>query len=425
MTPRGIGIIGYGNVGSAVARLLHERRPALEQAAQASYLLVGVAVKDLGRARPGLDTQLLASPEALAADPRVDVLVELAGGVEPAFQWVSTALRMGKQVVTANKAMLAERAVELAALLAESKGSLWCEAAVAGGIPIIQVLDRGLVANGILSLEGILNGTCNYLLTRMERDGLSYDAALALAQQKGFAEADPHLDVSGGDAAHKLAVLASLATGQPIRSSEVFTEGIEALTPFDLSWAEQNGYRIKMLGHARFGAEGLELRVHPTLVRRSRLISQVMEEFNAVSVEGDLTGTQLYQGRGAGALPTASAVLSDLVQALRGQPMLRARSSKAQLRRVPMGEVVSPHYIHLEVLDQPGVVARVATAFAHRGISIKSMYQPEVAPDARVPVVFTTHPTADALVSEALASLDGQPFLATRPVRIRMETNHA
>lgn len=421
MASRGIGIIGYGVVGGGVVQILRDRRESLERAA-GPFELIGVSVKTQRAERPGLDPSLIRDVDSLLADPRLSVLVEVAGGVAEPFSWVSRALKAGKTVVTANKALLAERAEEIHALLEAHGGRLLCEAAVAGGIPIIQALDRGLVANRIVRVDGILNGTCNYILTRMEKDRLSFDDALRLAQQKGFAEADPTLDVTGVDAAHKLAVLAGLVLGRPLPFASVFREGIGALTPFEFQWAEQNGFRLKLLAQARFGADSVELRVHPTLVARTRLISQVMEEFNALSVEGDLVGPQLYQGRGAGSAPTASAVVADIVHALRDEPPLRARPKvTGELRIIPVGDVVSRHYLHLEVIDQPGVVARVAAALARREISIASMFQPEVSHGERVPLVFTTHPAQDARITSALADLTTEPFMAGKPVHVRME----
>ena len=420
MKTRGIGIIGGGVVGAGVVQLLQERAESLTRAS-GPYELLGVAVRDPGKARD-FPRELLTTPEKLLDNPKLDLLVEVAGGVEAPFGWVKRALESGKAVVTANKALLAEKADAIHALTQAHPGKLYFEAAVAGGIPIIQALDRGLSANRVLTVEGILNGTCNYLLTRMERERCSFAVALKGAQDAGFAEADPTLDVSGGDTAHKLAVLAGLALERPVSSKEIFTEGISPLTAFDLQWAEQNGYRIKMLGIGRFSEKGVELRVHPTLVSRSKLISQVMEEFNAVFVEGDLTGPQLYYGRGAGRFPTASAVVSDIAQALRGESMLRTRPGYAQVpRAVPMGEVVSRHYVHLEVIDHPGVVAKIASALAANRISIASMFQPDVAHGSQVPLVFTTHPAPDAQVEGALAEIRRHSFLVGDPVRVRFE----
>lgn len=419
MQTKGVGLIGGGVVGQGVVELLLGRRPELERAA-GPYELIGVAVRDRSRPR-AFDARLARTPEELIADPRVDVLVEVAGGVDGPALWVDAALKAGKRVVTANKALLAERSEQFDGWLREHPGRLYFEAAVAGGIPIILALDRGLAANRVLKVEGILNGTCNFILTLMERERLGFAEALALAQEKGFAEADPTLDVGGGDTAHKLAVLAGLALGRPVAARDVATEGIQRLSAFDLDWAERNGFRIKMLGIARFEGSELELRVHPTLVRRTRLLSQVMAEFNAVEVEGDLTGPQLFQGRGAGRFPTASAVVSDIVAALRGDRALVGRLPREGFRLRPLGEVVTRHYLHLEVIDQPGVVAKVTSALAEKGISIASMFQPDVALGSQVPLVLTTHPAADAKVEAALASLEGQKFVAGRPVRIRME----
>ena len=418
--PARIGIIGAGVVGQGVLQLLQERRQSLERAAGGPYEIAGVAVRDPSRPRDHLRSVRVCSPEELVGDPSIDLLIEVAGGVDEPFQWLSRALEAGKKVVTANKALLAERAEDIHALMRKHGHRLFFEAAVAGGIPIIQAVDRGLCANRILLVEGILNGTCNYLLTLMERDRLSFAEALGRAQAKGFAEADPTLDISGGDSAHKLAVLAMLALDRPINASQVFTEGIGSITAFDLEWAEKNGFRVKMLAIARFDG-AVELRVHPTLVRRSHLISQVMDEFNAVSIEGDLTGPQLYYGRGAGRFPTASAVVSDVVLALSGGRMLLGRPGSSPTRLVSMGEVSSRHYVHLEVIDQPGVVAGIASAFAEAGISIASMYQPDVAHGSQVPVVFTTHAAVDAKVTQALETIEHQHFLVGNSVHIRME----
>ena len=421
MRTRGVGLIGYGVVGGGVVEILRTRREALERAA-GPFKLIGVAVRDRAKPREGLDASLLRGIDELLSDPALDVLVEVAGGVDAPFEWVSRALAAGKAVVTANKAMLAERAEELHEIIRAHKGRLFTEAAVAGGIPIIQVLDRGLVADRVLRLEGILNGTSNYILTRMEREQLPFQEALRLAQAQGYAEADPTLDIGGGDAAHKLAVLAGMVLGRPVPFSAVFRQGIDALTPFDLRWAEQNGFRIKLLALGRFAENAVSLRVHPTLVPRTQLISQVMEEFNAIALEGDLVGPQLYQGRGAGRLPTASAVVSDLVHALRDEPPLQARlSSPGPIALLPMGKVVSRHYLHLEVIDQPGVVARIASTLAKREISIASMYQPEVAHGSQVPLVFTTHPAEDERVTRALEDLGPESFLVGRPIHIRVE----
>lgn len=422
MASQGIGIIGCGGVGQGVLEILQTRAASLEAAA-GPFELVGVAVRDALKKRPPLAPGLLKTVDALLNDPKVAILVEVAGGVDAPFQWVTQALKAQKAVVTANKALLAERAEELHPYLSAPGARLYCEAAVAGGIPIIHALDRGLVANRILKIEGILNGTCNYILTLMERDRLSFQDALKQAQAKGFAEADPTLDISGGDAAHKLAVLAGLALGLPVPLSRVAVEGIERITAFDLQWADAHGFRIKMLAHGRFDEDAVELRVHPTLVSRTRLLSQVMDEFNAVVIEGDLTGPQLYEGRGAGRMSTASAVVSDIVQALRGEPMLRTHpKSGGTVRFKPMAEVVSRHYVHLEVIDRPGVVASVARALAAHGISIASMFQPEVDHGSQVPLVFTTHPAAESKIGAALKEMGQEPFLIGQPVHIRVES---
>jgi homoserine dehydrogenase len=423
MASKGIGLIGCGVVGQGVVDILRARREALTAVA-GPHELVAVAVRDPKKARAGVAPGLLTTPEALVRDARVDLVVEVAGGVEGPFSWVREALERGKAVVTANKALLAERAEVLFPLFSAPGARLYCEAAVAGGIPVIHALDRGLVANRVLRLEGILNGTCNYLLTRMEKENLSFDAALKLAQEKGFAEADPTLDVSGGDAAHKLAVLAMLALGRPVPFSRVFVEGIQRLTAFDLAWAASNGMRIKLLATGRFNGGQVELRVHPTLVSKTRLLSQVMEELNAVELEGDLTGPQLYEGRGAGQRPTASAVVSDIVQALRGEPMLLgpARApSGTEARFLPMDEVVSRHYLHLEVIDRPGVVAKLTATLADHAISIASMFQPDVAHGSQVPLVITTHPAKEEKMRQALAKMAAESFVQKPPVHIRME----
>ena len=368
----------------------------------------------------------------VARDPEVQILVELIGGTTVARELVEEAIRAGKHVVTANKALIAEFGNDIFALAEQHGVSVRYEAAVAGGIPIIKALREGLAGNRIEWLAGIINGTGNFILTEMREKGREFADVLAEAQALGYAEADPTFDVEGIDAAHKLVILASLAFGMPLQFEAVYTEGITCLTPQDVDYAEELGYRIKHLGVAKQNGEGVELRVHPTLIPEKRLLANVNGVKNAVLVEGDAVGPTLYYGAGAGAEPTASAVVADIVDLARdlsaGQsnrvPALNVAPSEVRdLPVVAMSEVRTPWYLRMEAEDRPGVMSQVATIFSEQGISIEALIQKAPAEgETRVPVIVLTNTAAQGSVEAAVAAIEALDSITGEIARIRVES---
>ena len=426
-----IGICGLGTVGGGTFRLLRDNARTIGARAGVPLRVVRVGVR---QDRPGCDTgdvQVSRDIFDVARDPEVDILVELIGGTVVARELVETALRAGKHVVTANKALIAESGDALFELADELGVCLRFEAAVAGGIPIIKALREGLAGNRIEWLAGIINGTGNFILTEMRDKGREFADVLAQAQALGYAEADPAFDVEGIDAAQKLAILASLAFGIPLRVDAVFTEGITRLTPEDVEYAAELGYRIKHLGVARHTAAGVELRVHPTLIPQRRLLANVDGVMNAVLVEGDAVGPTLYYGAGAGAAPTASAVVADLVDLARdigaGQvnrvpPRGFADDTGSELPIVPMARVETPWYLRMEAEDKPGVLSQVASIFSDQGISIEALIQK--APregETCVPVVMLTNRAAQARVDAAVQAIEALDTIRGDVMGIRME----
>ncbi len=422
-----IGIAGLGTVGAGVVKLLaaHDRLLGLRGGRRLE--LVAVSARSRARKRDIDLSGVRWEKDALAlADaPDIDVVVELIGGSGGvAKRLVERALRAGKHVVTANKALLALHGADLAAL-AEKRGSILAfEAAVAGGIPIIKALREGLVGNRVSRLYGILNGTCNYILTTMRETGRDFDVVLAEAQAAGYAEADPSFDVDGIDAAHKLAVLTGTAFGTKVDFAGVHVEGIRRVTSMDIEFAQELGYRIKLLGLARETSYGIEQRVHPCMVPLETPIAHIEGVFNAVAIEGDHVGKTMFQGRGAGQGPTASAVVADIVDVARGRnmpafvvPAARLADKKAS----PMDRHVGAYYIRLMVQDQPGVIAAVSKALAAERISLESMLQRGRSQSGEVPVVLTTHETQEARMQRALAKISRLKAVAEAPCLIRIE----
>ncbi len=430
--PVKIGICGLGTVGGGTFRLLAENAGVIAARAGAPIEVVHVGARRDNPDCPTGSTRVSRDIFEVARDPDVDILVELIGGTDTARELTVEALRAGKHVVTANKALIAEFGNELLALAAESEVSLRFEAAVAGGIPIIKALREGLAGNRIEWLAGIINGTGNFILTEMRDKGRDFDDVLAEAQALGYAEADPTFDVEGIDAAHKLAILASLAFGMPLDMDAVYAEGITRLTPQDVDYATELGYRIKHLGVARQSDAGVELRVHPTLIPERRLLANVDGVKNAVLVEGDAVGPTLYYGAGAGAAPTASAVVADLVDLARdlgaGQvnrvpPLGFAREAVRALPVVPMDEVCTPWYLRMEAEDRPGVMSGVASIFSDHGISIEALIQkapPEG--ETRVPVVVLTNSARQASIDSAVRAIEALDTICGDIARIRVET---
>jgi homoserine dehydrogenase len=425
--PLNIGIAGLGTVGAGVVKLLAEHNRLLSLRGGRRLRLVAVSARSRTRKR---DIDLAGvrwekDPLALAAASDVDVVVELIGGSGGvARRLAQQTLRAGKHLITANKALLAMHGTELAAL-AESKGCILAfEAAVAGGIPIIKALREGLVGNRVTRLYGILNGTCNYILTTMRETGRDFSVVLAEAQAAGYAEADPSFDIDGVDAAHKLAVLTGAAFGAKVNFSGVHVEGIRRVTSLDIQFAEELGYRIKLLGLARETKYGIEQRVHPCMVPIDAPIAHIEGVFNAVVVEGDFVGTTMFQGRGAGQGPTASAVVADLVDVARGRRMPAFVVPAARLadkRASPMDRHQGAYYMRLMVQDRPGVIAAVSGVLARERISLESMLQRGRSQSGEVPVVLTTHETEEARMRRALVRIAHLKAVAEEPCLIRIE----
>jgi len=426
-SPLRIGIAGLGTVGAGVVKLLAEHGRLLALRGGRPLKLVAVSARRKAKKRD-IDVSGVrweSDPLALASAPDIDVVVELIGGSRGiARRLVQTALRSGKHVVTANKALLALHGAELAAL-AEKKGAILAfEAAVAGGIPIIKALREGLVGNRVRRLYGILNGTCNYILTTMRETGRDFDAVLAEAQSAGYAEADPSFDVDGIDAAHKLAVLTGAAFGAKVNFAGVHVEGIRHVSAMDIQFAEELGFRIKLLGLARETKYGIEQRVHPCMVPLAAPIAHIEGVFNAVVVEGDFVGTTMFQGRGAGQGPTASAVVADLVDVARGRhmPAFVVPAARLATKKIsPMARHQGAYYMRLMVQDRPGVISAVSGALAQERISLESMLQRGRSQSGEVPVVLTTHETEEAAMRRALARIAKLKAVAEEPCLIRIE----
>jgi homoserine dehydrogenase len=424
--PFRIAIAGLGTVGSGVVKALSARGDELSHRAGRELRITAMSARDKARPRGFEIAGWQDDPLALAKGD-ADVVVELIGGDEGiARQLVETALAGGKHVVSANKALLAKHGLALAKL-AEDKGvTLKFEAAAAGGIPIVKVLREDLIAHGVDAVKGILNGTCNYILTEMEASGRSFADVLKEAQAKGYAEADPTLDVGGGDTAHKLALLSSLAFGTAPDLASVAVEGITHITADDIAFASEFGFRIKLLGVARRVGDRIDQKVHPAMVRSRSALANVSGPANGVLVDAGEAGSFFFSGRGAGEAPTASAVIADIVEAAsegsRASPVFgRPAKGLARLEPADGKALVSPWYLRFEVLDVPGVLASIAGSLAEAGVSIESMIQRVRAPGAPVAIVMITHETAQGPVEHALKTISASDKVRARPCMIPME----
>jgi homoserine dehydrogenase len=425
--PLSVGVAGLGTVGGGVLRLLRDNADIVAAHAGRPITVTAVSARDRGRDR-GVKLEGLRwfdDPMGLSADRSVDVVVELIGGSdEPARPLVFAALRAGKSVVTANKALLARHGVALAQAAEEAGVSLAFEATVAGGIPVIKALREGLAANRIRRVAGILNGTCNFILTSMRERGREFADVLAEAQKLGYAEADPSFDIDGVDTAHKLAILAALAFGRAVRFDDVYVEGIRQVSALDIAFARELGYRIKLLGIARRTEAGIESRVHPCMVPENAPLARVDGVYNAVVAEADFVGRVMLEGRGAGAGPTASAVVADLIDLARGRTVPvwgAAAASLSDAPAVPMSAYVGAYYMRLMVLDRPGVIADIAGALRDSGVSLESMLQHGRAPGEAVPVVLVTHETQESSVRHAVDRIERLDSVLERPSVIRIE----
>ena len=425
-----VGMIGCGVVGQGVMRLMAENAAGIEGRLGGSIEVRKIVVRDTAKSRgPHVDKALVTRDvEQVLGDPEIDVVVELAGGVEQAGAYVKRALEAGKSVVTGNKALIADRGTALLALSQEKGVDLYFEAAVAGGIPVIRVLREALVSDRIVGVRGIINGTSNYILTQMQENGLSFEVALKQAQAEGYAEPDPTLDVSGGDAAHKLTILATLAFGARVDLSSVTTEGIERVQALDIAFAQQFGYVIKLLGVARQAADGeLDVRVHPTLVARNHPLAHINGALNAVYIEGAALGPCLLSGYGAGALPTAVSVVSDIVDVglnifskSTGRVLVSAFSAQRTAKVRDISEYRGRWYLRFAVLDQSGVLGKLATTLGEHEVSIEQMIQEGHQQDEPVSVVLLTHPAREGNLRKALAEIDKKKLVVepTRAIRI-------
>ena len=433
MKPINVGLLGIGTVGGGTWTVLTRNQEEITRRAGRPIRITAVADRNLELARSLVGDQVKLTDDAFALvkDPDIDIIVELIGGYTTARELVLQAIENGKHVVTANKALLAVHGNEIFAA-AQKKGVMVAfEAAVAGGIPIIKALREGLSANRIQWIAGIINGTTNFILSEMRDKGLSFDTVLKQAQKLGYAEADPTFDIEGIDAAHKATLMASIAFGIPIQFDKAHIEGISKLDAVDIKYAEQLGYRIKLLGIAKRQEKGVELRVHPTLIPEKRLIANVEGAMNAVLVWGDAVGATLYYGKGAGAEPTASAVIADLVDVTRlhtADPQHRVPhlafqpGQMSDLPILPMSAVETAYYLRLRALDKPGVLADVTRILADLNISIDAMMQkePEEGED-RTDVVILTHVARECDVDAAIAKIEALDSITGKVTRIRME----
>ena len=432
-----IGLLGLGNVGFGTFSVLQRNQEEIKRRAGRGIEVVAVAVRDVARAEALVAgaCKVVNDPSLIVNDPEIDIVVELIGGYDLSKTLVMQAIANGKHVVTANKALLAVHGNEIFAA-AQDKGVMVAfEAAVAGGIPIIKALREGLTANRIEWIAGIINGTTNFILSEMRDKGLDFATVLKQAQELGYAEADPTFDIEGVDAAHKATIMSAIAFGIPVQFDKAYVEGISNLNAVDIRYAEQLGYRIKLLGITRRttvnGVEGIELRVHPTLIPAKRLIANVEGAMNAVLVHGDAVGASLYSGRGAGAEPTASSVIADLVDITRlatADPEHRVPhlafqpNAMTNIEILPMSEITTSYYLRMHVADQPGVLADLTRILAERGISIDAMLQKEPAEgETHTDIIMLTHQTQEKNVTAAIEKMEALNSVVGTVTKIRLE----
>ena len=433
MKPVNVGLLGIGTVGGGTFEVLARNQEEITRRAGRGIVITMVADKDVERALKLVSNTAVVTADAfeVVSHPDIDIVIELIGGTTIAQQLILKAIENGKHVVTANKALLATRGNEIFAAARQHDVMVAFEAAVAGGIPIIKALREGLTANRIEWIAGIINGTSNFILSEMREKGSGFEAVLKEAQQLGYAETDPTFDIEGIDAAHKLTIIAAISFGIPMRFKDAYIEGIAKLTAADIRYAEELGYRIKLLGITRRTPKGIELRVHPTLIPARRLIANVEGVMNAILVKGDAVGATLYYGAGAGAYPTASSVIADLVDVTRmhtADPEHRVPHlafQPDQLSNVPIlpiTEVETSYYLRMRVYDRPGVLADITRVLADSSISIDAMVQKEPsAGEEQVDIIMLTHLTVEQSVNVAIAKIEKLPVVVGRVTRIRME----
>jgi len=427
-----IGMLGFGTVGTGVAKILLDRKDLISSRVGAMMHLKRVADIDVTTDRGVRIAEDVLTTDAwdVVNDPDIDIILEMIGGETIARDLMLKAIENGKHIVTANKALLASQGNNIFRAAADKGVDLAFEASVGGCMPIIKSIRESLVGNHIKSMTGILNGTCNYILSKITDDGSTFEIALAEAQSRGYAEADPTLDVEGLDTAHKIAILSALAHGMEINLKDVYTEGISHITPLDIEFAGQFGYRIKLLAISKIKEDAVEARVHPTMIPFDNMLSNVNATLNAITLTTDAAGEILLYGRGAGMMPTASAVVSDLVDI--GRNLMTGSTGRVPLlaypiqniRKVkvlPISEIITHYYLRFSALDRPGVLSKISGILGKHNISIKSAYQKGRKTDGSVPLVMLTHSAKEAAVAQALSELESLDVVGDKPVSIRIE----
>lgn len=416
-----IGIIGVGVVGSSVIKILEENKEIISARAGVNLVVKKGVVKNLDKPR-NTNIPLYENPDEILNDKEIDIVIELMGGVQEAYEIAKKALRNKKALITANKAMLAYHRYDLQKIANDIP--IGFEASVCGGIPIIKALKDGLGANHILALKGILNGTSNYILTQMIQENQDFNTALQQAQKLGYAESDPSLDINGGDAGHKLLILASLAYGIDAKPKDIIIEGIESISPDDIEFANEFGYSIKLLGIAKKEGNEIELRVHPAMINKNKMISKVEGVMNGISVIGDRVGETLYYGAGAGGDATASAVISDLIEIARGKSSLMLgfeNSPHIPFTLKPKNHIKSHYYVRLLTIDKPGVLAQIASVLSKNNISISAFLQKESKQQNSAKILFSTHITTEYDIKNTLDELKKLDSILQDPYMIRIE----
>lgn len=424
-----VGLIGFGNVGNALVKILKDKQSLLKEKTGTKIVLKKICDKNISSKRAiSIDKDKLTSnPNDILNDPQIDIVLELIGGIHPAKEYIMEALNKGKYVITANKALLAEEGSQIFALVKERQKSIYFEASIGAGIPIIKSIKEGLVANKFLSIFGIVNGTSNFILSQMSNNNSTFEEALREARKKGFAELNPKLDIEGIDSAHKLILLVYLCFGRLVNLKDVFVEGISRISLADINYAREMGLSIKLLAIAKKSKDELEVRVHPTLIPERHLLSSVNGIFNAIYVSCDLVGNLLFYGPGAGRISAASAVLSDLVDLTQDikaglfRPTLGIVPDTSIKRLRKISEIESRYYIRFMAIDKPGVLAKISGLLGKSGISIASVTQKERKKQKVVPVVMITHEVKEKDLRKALDNIDQLPIVKEKAVAIRME----
>jgi len=419
-----IGLLGLGNIGSGVYSLIRRKKNLIKERSGVSLELVRIADRNTRFPFPVTKGLLTKNVKSVLTDPNIDVIVELFGGIHPALEYVLEAFRNGKDVVTANKALLAERGNEIFRTAEKYGRQIFFEASVGGGIPVIQALREGLVSNHVRSIHSIINGTSNYILSQMSENHMDFSEALKQAQVKGYAEANPRLDIEGIDAAHKITILAGLAFGKVVRFKDIYAEGITQIRSEDIAFAKEFGYRIKLLAIAKRTAGGIEARVQPTLVPKNHLLANVNGSFNAILIHSDETEDLLFYGRGAGSKPTASAVLSDLVSLAnkrteRGTPFLEFPKGTLKIKNI--SSILSRYYFRFNIVDQSGVLAKIAQVLGKHKISISDVIQKEWRVGSVVPLILLTHRAHENSVRAAVRAIDRLSVIRGKSQVLRME----